>query len=139
MVIFDEAHAMQSLKSQRTQAALKLSLHPRCSGVVLSTGTPMKNGRPANILPLLMAIKHPVARDKTAFEVRYCNAKKTKFCPWDTSGAANLEELRVRIGPYLLRKTKEECLMTLPRLVRREQNISVSPEGTFATSYSRRH
>ena len=27
VVVFDEAHAMQNLKSQRTQASLKLSLH----------------------------------------------------------------------------------------------------------------
>ena len=69
LVIYDEAHAMQNLKSIRTQAALKLALGPLCRGAVLSTGTPMKNGRPSNILPLLIAIKHPVARNIREFEV----------------------------------------------------------------------
>jgi hypothetical protein len=30
--------------------------------------------------------RHPVATNKTDFEVKYCNARKTKFCPWDVSG-----------------------------------------------------
>lgn len=57
LVIFDEAHAMQTIKSQRTQAALRLALHASCRGVVLSTGTPIKNGRPCNLLPLLLGKK----------------------------------------------------------------------------------
>ena len=105
-LICDEAHAMQTYSSQRTIASLELCLNKRCKGVILSTGTPMKNGRPANIYPLLVGIRHPCAADKLSFEVRYCNARKTKYCPWDISGAKNLEELRQKIGPYILRKTK---------------------------------
>ena len=74
--------------------------------MILSTGTPMKNGRPSNILPLLIGINHPVSWNKIEYEKKYCDGKKTKFCAWDTSGATNLEELRTAIGPYLLRKTK---------------------------------
>ena len=106
VLIADEAHAMQSITSIRTKNILSLCLHKYCYGVILSTGTPMKNGRPSNILPLLIGIRHPVASNKIEFEKKYCNAKKTKFCVWDTSGASNLEELRTAIGPYLLRKTK---------------------------------
>jgi hypothetical protein len=57
-----------------------LCLQPLCRGSILSTGTPMKNGRPSNILPLLISIRHPVARNKIEFEKRYCNARKTAFC-----------------------------------------------------------
>ena len=106
VLIADEAHAMQSITSIRTKNILSLCLHRNCYGVILSTGTPMKNGRPSNILPLLIGIRHPVASNKIEFEKKYCNAKKTKFCNWDTSGASNLEDLRTAIGPYLLRKTK---------------------------------
>ena len=106
VLIADEAHAMQSITSIRTKNILSLCLHRNCYGVILSTGTPMKNGRPSNILPLLIGIRHPVASNKIEFEKKYCNAKKTKFCIWDTSGASNLEDLRTAIGPYLLRKTK---------------------------------
>jgi hypothetical protein len=66
----------------------------------------MKNGRPVNLLPLLTGIKHPLASNKMEYEKRYCNAKKTKFCPWDTSGASNLVELQEKLGGKLIRKTK---------------------------------
>jgi hypothetical protein len=118
LLIADEAHAMQTVTSQRTQSAIRLCLHPACRGVVLATGTPMKNGRPANILPLLIALRHPLGRNRAVFEKRYCDAKKTRFCAWDTSGATNLEELREKIGSSLIRKTKEECLPELPKLCR---------------------
>lgn len=106
VLVCDEAHAMQSVRSIRTQATLALCKHSRCVGCILATGTPMKNGRPANLFPLLTGIRHPVAANKTNFEKRYCDAKKTKFCAWDISGASNLEELRSVIGYFLLRKTK---------------------------------
>jgi SNF2 family DNA or RNA helicase len=106
VVIGDESHAMQSLASQRTAAALALCLSNACVGCVLATGTPLKNGRPSNLLPLLIAIQHPIARNRIEFEKRYCNARKTRFCAWDTSGASNLDELRVRVGSFLMRKTK---------------------------------
>eukprot|EP01035_Chromulina_nebulosa_P008580 gene8580-11631_t len=120
IVIADEAHAIQNFRSQRTQALLKLTSQRHCVGVVLSTGTPMKNGRPANLLPLLVAIRHPIATNRMEYEQRYCNAKKTRFCPWDTSGASNLQELKQTIGPFILRKIKEECL-DLPPLMRSVQ------------------
>jgi SNF2 family DNA or RNA helicase len=94
VVICDEAHAMQTLKSQRTQAVLGLCLSKNCIGTTLATGTPMKNGRPSNIFPLLVAIRHSVSKNKIEFEKKYCNAKKTRFCIWDISGASNLTELR---------------------------------------------
>ena len=50
-----------------------------------------------------------------------------RFCAWDTSGAINLEELKQKIGPYLLRKTKEQCL-DLPALDRQEIILPLSVE-----------
>ena len=110
ILIADEAHAMQSITSIRTKNTLSLCLHKNCLGVILSTGTPMKNGRPSNILPLLIGIRHPISHNKIEFEKKYCNAKKTKFCAWDVSGASNLKELKIAIGPFLMRKTKV-CFM----------------------------
>jgi N12 class adenine-specific DNA methylase len=39
VLIEDEAHAMQSINSQRTKASLDLCLHRSCLGLILSTGT----------------------------------------------------------------------------------------------------
>jgi hypothetical protein len=106
LVICDEAHAMQSLQSQRTRLAIELCTHVKCKGCILSTGTPMKNGRPSNLFPLLAAIRHPIARNKIEFEKRYCNARKTKFCLWDITGAKNLQELKMQVGDSLIRMVK---------------------------------
>ena len=77
ILIADEAHAMQSLLSSRTKNILLLCQNKNCYGVILSTGTPMKNGRPSNILPLLIGINHPVSWNKLQFEKKYCDGKKT--------------------------------------------------------------
>ena len=60
VLIADEAHYAQNLSSQRTRAFLRLSRHPRLRAAWLLTGTPMKNGRPAQLFPLLAAIGRPV-------------------------------------------------------------------------------
>jgi SNF2 family DNA or RNA helicase len=109
-LIADEAHYLQSGKSQRTQNFLNLALHPKCLGVYLLSGTPMKNGRPINLYPLLKAIKHPISIDKTRYEQRYCDAKSTNFTRWDTSGSSNVAELRDKTKDSILRRTKAQCL-----------------------------
>ena len=53
VVICDEAHSLQSMQAARTRELLTLVKPNRCVGVLLLTGTPMKNGRPSNLFPLL--------------------------------------------------------------------------------------
>jgi hypothetical protein len=143
VLIADEAHYMQSMTSKRTKGALALAQSPGCKGVVLATGTPMKNGRPCNLFPLLCAIRHPLTRSQSAgysgpqayagtaqakmeYERRYCNAKRTRYCAWDISGASNLSELRARLDDAgsVLRKTKDECL-DLPPMTRVMKKVEV--------------
>lgn len=133
LLIADEAHYIQSLCSQRTQAALRLALHVNCAGVVFATGTPMKNGRPINLLPLLIAVKHPLGRDRRGYEMKYCDAKKTRFNSWDTSGAKNLDELREKVGETMIRMTKEECLPDITQLkrVRIKAAISTTSQSEY--------
>jgi hypothetical protein len=113
IVIFDEAHRLQSTETKTTKSALDLSLHKSCVGCFLLTGTPMKNGKPCNIFSLLKMIKHPLGKNKKKFEIRYCNGRDVYFGPrkvWDAKGSSNLDELHLLIGEWMLRKTKEECL-----------------------------
>ena len=72
VLVVDEAHFAQSLQANRTAALLRLARHPRLRAIWMLTGTPMKNGRPAQLYPLLAAIDHPIARDQRLFEERYC-------------------------------------------------------------------
>jgi len=116
--IADEAHYAQSgNKTKRGKAFLDLCKSPNCRGKLLLTGTPMKNGRPINLLPLLQAINHPVVANRRWYEERYCAARPTKYSAWDTSGASNLQELQEKIKDFVFRRTKKECL-DLPEKVR---------------------
>ena len=146
VLIVDEAHDYQSLTSKRTEAMLKLASSPLCEGVMLLTGTPIKNGRPANLFPLLLAIEHPLSKNRKAFEKRYCAAGPTRWSRWDVSGAAHLDELHTLTKEDILRRMKKDCL-DLPektRVVRKaEMSDSAAAEyqrvlRTLVTSYRER-
>jgi SNF2 family DNA or RNA helicase len=118
ILIADECHYAQSGRaSQRGAKFLDLAESPYCLGTIMLSGTPMKNGRPVNLYPLLVAANHPLSFDQLAYETRYCNGRPTAFTKWDTSGASNLKELAAGMQDVLLRRTKKQCL-DLPLLTR---------------------
>lgn len=129
VVIADEAHSMQSMTSGRTKDTLKLVSHPLCEGVLLLTGTPMKNGKPSNLFPLLKAVNHPLGRHQKAYETRFCGGREVYFGRgrvWQATGAANLEQLRKLAKSHMLHLTKESCLKDLPPLTRTFVQVPVS-------------
>lgn len=133
IIIADEAHYAQAgTKSQRGKAFLELCKSAFCMASYSLTGTPMKNGRPINILPLLEAARHPLSRDKRYFQIRYCNAHATQFTRWDVNGARNLDELNLKTKDVLIRRTKKECL-DLPEKMRvmREAELSTEAEKLY--------
>ena len=129
VLIADEAHHAQNHAARRTQAFLRLARHPRLRAIWLLSGTPMKNGRPAQLLPLLEAIAHPIALDRRAFEERYCQGhwrEQAGRRVWQASGASQLEELQRLVRPLLLHRRKEQCL-DLPPKERRLQPVTLDP------------
>jgi SNF2 family DNA or RNA helicase len=134
VLICDEAHYMQNLKSNRTQAALDMVDNARA--VFLLTGTPLKNGRPANLFPLLKATRHELATDKKAYEIRYCNGhlkvvNRQGTEVWDVTGASHLDELHKKTRDVILYKQKEDCI-DLPEKTRVMRVAEVSPEAAKA-------
>jgi SNF2 family DNA or RNA helicase len=138
VLIVDEAHDYQSLTSKRTEAMLKLVASPFCEGVMLLTGTPIKNGRPANLFPLLLAIEHPLSKNRKAFEQRYCAAGPTRWSRWDVSGAAHLDELHTLTKEDILRRMKKDCL-DLPEKTRvvRKAEMSDSAAAEYQATLRR--
>lgn len=134
ILITDEVHAMQSMKSQRSKAFLNLALDVNCVHLYCLSGTPMKNGRPSNIYPVLKACRHPIAVNRKFYDLRYCDAKQTKFTKWDTTGATNLEELSREISDILIRRTKDECLDLPPKIV---QSIECQKTKELELQYNR--
>ena len=112
----DEAHFAQSLQAARTAGLLRLARHPRLRAIWLLTGTPMKNGRPAQLFPLLAAMDHPLARDQRLFEERYCQGhwRERQGRQWQANGASQLEELRRLTRPLILHRRKSQVLDLRP-------------------------
>ncbi len=130
LLIVDEAHFAQRLKAKRTKALLRLARHPRLTCIWLVTGTPMKNGRPSELYPLLAAIDHPLASNQRDFEKKFCcghwkqmNGRRT----WDSTGASNLIELRRLVQPVILNRFKKSILELPPKL-RQEYPVVLPPE-----------
>ena len=97
------------MESKRTKEALDLMSPRRCKGVLLLTGTPMKNGKPANLFPLLKAARHPFGDDQRKYEFYFC-AGQQKAWGWDATGSSNLNVLNAHTTSHVFRMTKEECL-----------------------------
>ena len=110
LVIIDEAHYIQNKQAQRTK--LINDFVSNIDRLWLLTGTPITS-RPINYFNLLNLIECPVAKNWMAYVKRYCNgfqfqAGRRKI--WNVSGASNLEELRDRTAPLVLRRLKENVL-----------------------------
>ena len=114
ILVANESHYAQNAKSKRTQNLLALAESENCQATWLLTGTPMKNGQPSNLFPLLQAIAHPVAEDRYHYERHYCAGYSKSIgrgkTAWDVTGAAHLDELSEKISDALLRRTKKQCL-----------------------------
>lgn len=130
VVVCDEAHSIQSMQAARTKDLLKLVQPQRCVGVLLLTGTPMKNGKPCNLFPLLKAVRHPFGNHQRAYETQFCNGRQKNFGRgppvWDASGSSNLGQLRELASSHMLHLTKDECLKSLPKSTRVHEHIPVS-------------
>ena len=110
LIVMDEAHYIQNVKAARTKIANNIV--KKVGKVWLLTGTPMTS-RPMNYYNLLDLVESPVAENWMAYAIRYCagyqfsvGSKKV----WNVTGSSNLEELRDRTKPQVLRRLKEDIL-----------------------------
>lgn len=102
-LVLDEAHRIASNTAKRTKAAMKLMKHT--PHIYCLTGTPIPR-HPIGLWPML----HGLGIYKGAwltFAYRYAKAWQS---PWgfDTTGSSNLPELKAKIKPHLLRRTKAD-------------------------------
>jgi SWI/SNF-related matrix-associated actin-dependent regulator 1 of chromatin subfamily A len=110
LLILDEAHYISNTAAARTK--LINSFAKTIDKVWLLTGTPMTN-RPINYYNLLDLIDSPVAKNWTAYVIRYCGGYQFKVNNrkiWNVNGASNLEELRDRTSKQMLRRLKTDVL-----------------------------
>ncbi|MCX5966267.1 MAG: DEAD/DEAH box helicase [Cyanobacteria bacterium] len=138
VLLVDEAHFAQTFRSARTQGFLRLARHPRLRAIWLLSGTPMKNGRPSQLFPLLAAIGHPLGSDQRAFEERYCQGhwrEQGGRRLWQAQGASQLEELQRLMRPLLLHRRKQQCLDLPPK---RRLDLAVTLDAAAARGFEHR-
>ena len=110
LAIVDEAHFISNATAQRTK--LLNDILEKIPKVWLLTGTPMTS-RPINYFNLLKIVESPLALNWQSYVRRYCagyqfNVGGKKI--WNTSGAANLDELREKTKNLVLRRMKTDIL-----------------------------
>lgn len=91
----------------------------------------MKNGKPANLFPLLKAVKHPFGNHQRAYEAHFCGGRDLSNGiggrpMWVATGAANLDQLRVLTKSHMLHMTKDDVLKELPKQTRIKNTVFVS-------------
>lgn len=128
IVVVDEAHVIYGADSQRAVAIRSLGAH--ASHVWALTGTPM-DGRPRDLFGMVEAIspgRFGGPEFFRSFGERYCGghlvevpargaAGETKSV-WNFDGSSNEDELRTRLGRFVLRRTLEDVKLQLPPKVR---------------------
>jgi hypothetical protein len=131
VLITDEAHYAQA-GEETVRGRGFLQLADKARAVYMLSGTPIKNGRPINLWPLLVAARHPLATDRRSFENRYCDPSMRsigrKKAVLDVSGASNLDELHERTRDVILYKKKKECI-DLPDKLRVKREAEVKEAG----------
>lgn len=123
-LIVDESHRFKSEDALRTDALYGTDDEPGlvdyAERVLFLSGTPMPNGQPIELWPMLSRAA-PEAIDwmnKEEFGKHYCAGKMmTRYegnravTSWDFSGASNLKELNEKLKrKFMIRHLSEECL-----------------------------
>jgi len=98
----------------------------------LLSGTPILS-RPVELYNALNVIDPLNWNNWKSYTERYCNAYESRF-GWDASGASNIKELQDKISKYFLRKTKEEVLKDLPKIL--EIDYPIEMDKKFYETYT---
>jgi SWI/SNF-related matrix-associated actin-dependent regulator of chromatin subfamily A-like protein 1 len=136
-IIIDECHNLRSATAKRTKAILgygkRNGIISKAPAVLLS-GTPIPNGRPNELFPILSRCA-PDIIDYLKFDsyikkfCKYYTPKNMPFYQRIFTGGKNLDEFRFRLrsSGFMLRREKSKVLPFLP--AKRFKLVTLSPTG----------
>jgi superfamily II DNA or RNA helicase len=140
-LVADEAQYLKGYDSARTKAVKefchKTTTIGKTGRIIAATGTPVMN-RPSEMLTMLTLL--PDLLNAMGgfgyFAARYCRATlhETDWTAWwDYDGAANLDEvaLRIRASGGLIRREKSDVLKTLPAKKYERVEVDVSNRDEY--------
>ncbi len=121
-IIIDEAHYIKNKGTLKfKQVKRVLDKFPKCR-VTFLTGTPIKN-RITDLYSLLNISSHPMGKNFTDFKRRYAKGRQK------ITGVKNVDDLRLKISNFIVRKKSEEEL-DLPELNIKRYYFSMNDEST---------
>ncbi|MEO5346872.1 MAG: DEAD/DEAH box helicase [Magnetococcus sp. YQC-9] len=138
VLILDECHYLKTRSAQRTKAVLGEKcdrvggIAEGATHVFALSGTPAPNN-PDELWPLMRALfpeaitRNGQVMDYWSFLNRFCYYRHNQHGVHVTGGR-NLDELRARLTPHMLRRHKEDVLLDLPPI--RFETIVLSSEGS---------
>lgn len=114
-LVLDESSAVKSYRAQQTRACRQV--RERCSRVALLNGTPIENS-PGDLFSQAYMLSPDILDCPTwlHFRSRYAIVTSHKKGFDQIVGWQNLEDLRERMKPYVLRRLKKDCLDLPPKL-----------------------
>jgi SWI/SNF-related matrix-associated actin-dependent regulator 1 of chromatin subfamily A len=125
MTVIDEAHNLKNPGAIRTKAVL-IDLKPILGWCLPMSGTPVPN-HPGELFPILRVLFPDTVRKtdgkvmtRWEFEDAYCNVEQRRFNGREVrviNGGKNLDVLKKRIAPHMIRLTKKQALPQLPDML----------------------
>jgi superfamily II DNA or RNA helicase len=128
LVILDEA---QRIKNWRTKTADRVK-RLRSPYAFVLTGTPLEN-RLDELYSIFQFIDPTILGPLWRFNERYYETERRPSGSYKVLGYTNLDELRHRIAPYVLRRVREEVLLDLPERI--DSNFFVEMTGPQWDAY----
>lgn len=136
LIIFDECHYLKTPTAARSKICASL----RSKFKLGLTGTPVLN-RVKELIDIswnldrnLLQQRQLDGRRMTSpfpLYLRYCAGKKG-FFGWDFSGQSNVEELKKRISPWLIRRTKADVLTELPAKIKQVLELGLPQKSLLS-------
>jgi len=129
LVILDEA---QRIKNWRTKTADRVK-RLRGSHAFVLTGTPLEN-RLDELYSVFQFIDPTILGPLWRFNQRYYEVERRPSGSYKVLGYKNLDELRHRIAPYVLRRVRDQVLLDLPERI--DSNFFVEMTKPQLDAYS---
>ncbi len=131
LAIADECHFVKTRDAKRSEAFRRIHSDRK----LFLSGTPFLN-RPVELFNILNMIDPGEWSSWYNYAVRYCNGHTEDFGSrrvFVANGSSNEEELKLRVSPIMIRRTKMEVAQYLPELTR----VVVPVDITNRTEYNK--
>jgi SNF2 family DNA or RNA helicase len=122
IIILDEAQRIKNWRAKTADAVKRL----RSRYAFVLTGTPLEN-RLDELYSILQFLDPRILGPLWKFNERYFQLERRKDGSHKVLGYKNLDELRSRIAPVVLRRTREEVLRDLPARVDNHFFVELTP------------